>query len=123
MQTDNPDPLLTSYRRLVHQRNAHPALRTGTYQPLDSSCRGVYAPLRVSDQERLLTLINLGKYEANDCVLSLGGSTLSNSYRLTPLLGMPRIDALTFGDNGSLPEFTVGAVLDCSESWVAALKK
>ncbi|MDY6874012.1 MAG: alpha-amylase family glycosyl hydrolase, partial [Chloroflexota bacterium] len=56
LQNENPNTLLNHYRRLIHLRNAHPALRGGEYLPLSSSCRQVYAVLRLLEEDALLII-------------------------------------------------------------------
>ncbi len=55
--------LFNLYRRLIHLRNDHSALRTGEFFVLDSQDAGVVAFLRQSSQETILIVINTGKNE------------------------------------------------------------
>jgi glycosidase len=78
-QTDNPDSLLSHYRNLVHLRNAHPALRTGSFIPVSTGSRRLYAFLREHETETLLILINVWDQAVEDYSLSLTeGSLLPN---------------------------------------------
>lgn len=70
-QTDNPDSLLSHYRNLVHLRNAHPALRTGSFTTVDVNSRRIYAFLREHESETLLVVINVWDEPVADYSLSL----------------------------------------------------
>ena len=76
-QTDDPDSLLSHYRRLIHLRNANSALRRGDLTAVDSSQRGVYAFLRHDDAQALLVVINLDDEPATGFSLSLDETDLS----------------------------------------------
>lgn len=76
-QTDDPDSLLSHYRRLIHLRNANSALRLGDLTAVDSSQRGVYAFLRHDDEQILLVVINLDDEPATGFSLSLDETDLS----------------------------------------------
>jgi alpha-amylase len=58
-ERDDDGSLLSHYRKLIHLRNAHPALRTGAWIEVPCANRGVYACLRVDPEESLLVAINL----------------------------------------------------------------
>ena len=95
-QSEDPNSLLSLYRRLIHLRNEHAALRVGEYHFVEASHPAVYASLRVSQEETILILLNLGSETVSDYALTLEEGPLSGEYVLAPLL-----------DNG---QFTVPAV-------------
>ncbi len=70
-QTDDPESLLSHYRRLVQARNDHEALRVGDWSEVEVENRRVYASLRHSDDETLLVLINLSGARISDYALGL----------------------------------------------------
>jgi len=70
----DPDSLLNHYRRLIHLRQGHPALRMGVYAKVESSNPKVYAFLRQSRQEQVLVVINLSGQEIGEYGLDYGGS-------------------------------------------------
>ena len=76
-QSDDPASLLSHYRRLIHLRNAHSALRRGRLTAVESSQRGVYAFLRHDDEQTLLVVINLDDEPATGFELSLDETDLS----------------------------------------------
>ncbi len=83
----DPYSLLTFYRALIHLRSNHAALRVGDYHLVITNNRSVYAALRVSKEETVLVLMNLGSEPASDYKLRLSGSPLSGAYVAVPLLG------------------------------------
>ncbi|MCA9981486.1 MAG: alpha-glucosidase C-terminal domain-containing protein, partial [Anaerolineales bacterium] len=70
-QTDDPDSLLSHYRRLIQLRLAEEALRTGNWQLVESDDRGVYAFVRQTNEDTLLVVINLSKNLVDTYTLSL----------------------------------------------------
>jgi alpha-amylase len=58
-QTEDPNSLLSLYRRLIHLRNEHSALRTGETLMVDADTQRLYAVLRYDDQEAFLILVNV----------------------------------------------------------------
>jgi alpha-glucosidase len=57
-QQDDPDSLLSFYRRLIWIRRRSEALRFGSYRPVDSVPDEVFAYLREVEGERLLIALN-----------------------------------------------------------------
>ncbi len=77
VQTDDPDSLLSHYRRLIQARNAHAALRLGDWREVEVEDKRIYASLRHSAEETLLVLINLSGEPISDYSLSLDEGPLS----------------------------------------------
>ncbi len=57
-QSDDPDSLLTWYRRLIRLRAEKPALHAGDYRAIDEVPRGVYAYVRQFEDEKLAIALN-----------------------------------------------------------------
>ncbi|HEY7801159.1 MAG TPA: alpha-amylase family glycosyl hydrolase, partial [Dehalococcoidia bacterium] len=57
-QSEDPDSLLSLYRRLAWFRRDSGPLRFGDYAPVDGTPRGVFAYTRRHEGERLLTVLN-----------------------------------------------------------------
>jgi glycosidase len=93
-QEADPDSLLTLYRRLVYLRNQHAALRVGEYIPVQSDNPALFAFLRISEQERLLVIVNLGEARANRYELSLPAGVLADDWRVVPLIGADKARGL-----------------------------
>jgi glycosidase len=85
-QSADPGSLFSLYRTLIQLRNNHAALRVGDYYAIDTGNRAVFSGLRVSSEEILLVIINLGSKPVNDYALSLEEGPLSGEYILAPLL-------------------------------------
>lgn len=122
-QANREDSLLNWYRRLVHLRQANPALREGSYLPIESNCPTVYATLRVLGNDALLTLANLNKFSADNCTLSLDASPLKGSYNVEALWGTPQFSGITFADGGSFAGVLAAPTLQSAETLVVKLIK
>lgn len=85
-QNADPTSLLSHYRRLIHLHTDHPALAQGSFIPLETEVGSVAAYLRQADGEPILVVLNAGKAEAADVVLTLGNTLPAGEVTLTPLL-------------------------------------
>ncbi len=86
-QTSDPNSLLSFYRGLIRLRNEHAALRIGeTFVP-ETGNLSVTAVLRVTQDEVVLAVVNLGKDPVSDYGLALAESPLQGGYQAAPLLG------------------------------------
>lgn len=88
VQTERADPasLLNWYRRLIALRNAHPALRIGSFEPLETNKLGVYAFLRRYGDETFLGIYNFDSGPVIGYTLKLAGGKLSGPLTATDLL-------------------------------------
>jgi len=57
-QRDEPDAMLSFYRRLLTYRKQTPALHQGRYYPLDAGTSGCFAFLRQYNDQRCLIVLN-----------------------------------------------------------------
>jgi alpha-amylase len=84
--------LLSRYRRLVHLRGAHPALRTGDLDALGTTCGETYAYLRTArdaaSDDAVLVVANLSSNDLRDCSFTLEDGPLTPG-------GHDALDALT----------------------------
>ena len=110
-ESADPRSLLNHYRRLIHLRNDHVALRRGDLTPLQSSCRPVFGYLRHHERENLLVLLNFSAQEQSGCTLSAPASPLApGDYAVTKLLAeLGELDVLTIGAGGSLDSVALPA--------------
>jgi len=78
-QSGDPTSLLGLYRRLVHLRTGHAALRAGESEvlPPDPGAETLLAVLRRSEDETLLVLHNLGREALVDATVRWGGRALA----------------------------------------------
>lgn len=106
-QDSDPDSLLNLYRRLIRLHTSQPALAQGSFTTLDSSERAVGAFVRQYEDEAVLVVINFGREDVADAVLSAEASDLAaGSYALEPLLGDEPGAALAVNDGGSIADYT-----------------
>ena len=97
-QSADPGSLLNRYRALIGLRNAHPALRSLSFTPVESPHRGVYAYLR---QGNILVVANLDALPAADYALQwTDGALAPGTYRATSLLAAAETAPLTVGPGG-----------------------
>jgi len=87
--SQDPDSLLSLYRRLISLRNAHEALRVGEYLAVEADVESLYAFLRHSDEETLLVLANLGHEPVAEYSLSLDEGPLKEGSAVELLSSTP----------------------------------
>jgi alpha-amylase len=104
-QTEDPASMLSYYRALVHLRNNHAALRVGEYILINTNHDSVLAFLRVSQEETILVVINLGEEAVNEYSLSLNRGSLAGNYQGTILLGDGDVTNLTATDSGGFTDY------------------
>jgi alpha-amylase len=120
-QTDDPDSLLSHYRRLIHARNQHEALRVGDWQEVQVQDEHVYAFLRHSDEETLLVLINLGGDPISEYSLGLESSPLSEGRASEVLTGAP-VNPPTINANGGFDAYVPVAELAAYGTYIVQLR-
>ncbi len=87
-ETGVPTSILEHYRTLILLRNEHAALRVGDANTVNSTELGIYAILRVSQQEAVLVIINLTDAPVTDFPLTLESSNMAaGTYLALPLTG------------------------------------
>jgi len=88
VQTETADPasLLNWYRKLIALRNAHPALRIGSFEPLETNKLGVYAFLRRAGDEIFLGIYNFDSGPVTGYMLKLASGKLVGPLTATDVL-------------------------------------
>jgi len=104
-QSADSNSLLSLYRRLIHIRNNHAALRVGGYYAIDTNNQAVFANLRVSREEAILVLTNLGSKLISDYTLNLETSPLAGDYILAPLLDIGSFISPTVQADGGFENY------------------
>ncbi|MCX7707510.1 MAG: alpha-amylase family glycosyl hydrolase [Anaerolineae bacterium] len=108
-QDADPDSLLSHYRRLIHLRNAHPAVRRGRLIPVASSCDSTVAFLRQApageaggpDGQTALVVLNFARKEVKGCTFSYSGDALpAGTYQIRDLLSGSATAPLAVTANG-----------------------
>ena len=105
-QNADKTSLLSAYRDLIHLRNEHYALRTGTYVQVKSGNNKLFAMLRVAEKESVLVLVNLGKEAIAQPALDWSESGMNGKYRSRVLMGSGKVNALTVGEQGEVSGYT-----------------
>jgi alpha-amylase len=100
-ETADLNSILSHYQDLIHLRNEHAALRVGSMNLLSTNNSGLFADLRISQNEAVLVLINLSKSPISTYKLSISSSTLAaGAYLALPMLGTGPFANLTVAANG-----------------------
>jgi len=126
-QEDDPASLLNHYRALVHLRNRNPALRTGSYLPLDTlsqtgtGCQNLYAVLREEGDQAFILLANVGDNPAENCTLALQESPLSGQYQVDVIFGDASFSNLTFDENGAITDYALPEELAPNQQFILKL--
>jgi glycosidase len=121
LQDADLDSLLNHYRSLIHLRNQYSALQTGAYLPFISSCRQVYANLRITEDQALLVIANISRQELEACKLSIEVSPLSGVYDLELLFGEGNFEPITFQASGALLDYQLPNPLAPYKSYIFKL--
>jgi hypothetical protein len=115
---------LSLYRSLIQLRNQHAALRIGDFHAVTSTAPSVFSILRISKNEAVLVIINLGKDSANDIELSLASSALSAGvYRVVPMLGAGPVADLTINAPGGFDGYVPSPALPPYSGLILQLQK
>lgn len=91
VQREDPESLFNTYRRLVHLRNNQPALRTGSWTPVQSSANSLFSFLREKEDDRILVIANTGTQSISGSELIIPGAPIDS--------GTFTVDELFSGDS------------------------
>jgi len=119
LASQDPDSLLNWYRGLIHLRNQNPELQKGAYYPLISSCRRVYAVIRLLDGEAILTIANPGVQDAENCTISTESIPLEGDLTVKSLWGGLPFEELRF--DGKLDETLIAPLLKGGDTFILKL--
>src|SRR5690606_7478419 len=87
-ETGDPASLLSHYRALIQARSQHAALRAGDLAILTTGNPALYGILRVSRDEAVLVLVNLGAAAIKDYNLNVEESSLAEGrYQPAAIMG------------------------------------
>ena len=104
-ESSDPNSLLNYYRRLIHARADHAALRTGDFVMVDSGAREVYSFLRYDDTEAILVVINMSNAPVSAYSLTLAEGPLAGVTSVTSLLDTRELTAPTINANGGFDAY------------------
>ncbi len=120
-QEGDPASILNHYRALIALRNAHSAIRTGSYLPVTTGSDRVYAFMRQNEEETILVVINLGDEPASDVTLDLEESTLTSVTNATLLYGEGEVATPTLNADGGFTGYIPLAELAPTGSYIIQL--
>jgi len=122
-QSEDPDSLLSHYRRLIRLRLEFPTLRIGDWVPLDASEPRVYAFLRHSKDADLMVVLNLAEESLPGVGLSLERSPVpAASYQPRELLAQVEIAPLQVSSEGGFEHYVPLDVLDPVSGYVVLIR-
>jgi alpha-amylase len=112
-QEDNdPSSLLNLTRRLIHLRDSHPALSSGTIVPLETNQPAVTAYLRRSGTHAALVVANLGNTPLDRVTLAAAAGALpAGQWTLHDLLGATHGAPWRIERNGAVSGYVPVATL------------
>ncbi len=119
---EDPESLLSHYRRLIALRNEHEALRIGEHMKINSSTSAVYPFVRQSDEETLIVLINLTEEAISGYELELDAGSIELSDAPTELLHGVTAAAPTLDEAGSFAGYTPIETLEPYTTYVIQLR-
>ena len=117
---NNPNSLLSHYKKLIHIRNAHAPLRKGYLLNLESSNDNLLSFARIYEEEAILVVSNMTNSTAT-VDLSLALSSLpAGSYQVTELINNTAIGSIGLNSSGGF-EGLVLPNIGPRTTWIIAL--
>jgi alpha-amylase len=101
-ESSDPDSLLSFYQNFIELRKQHPALQDGSWVLVDSNDTGVFAALRIDQQEAILVVANLTRSPITDYSLNFQSADLKDrTYKLAALSGPDTSSAIKIASSSS----------------------
>ncbi|MCR9288206.1 MAG: alpha-amylase family glycosyl hydrolase [Bacteroidetes bacterium] len=118
---NNPNSLLHHYRKLIHIRNDHEALRKGYILEVYNNSN-ILSYARIAEEEAIIVMSNFGA-STNNSSISLPISSLpSGNYYVTELYNSQSLGTVTINDNGGFSNWqATGQTLGNRETWILLL--
>jgi alpha-amylase len=110
-QENDTDSLFNHYRTMIHLRNHHPSLQTGTFEMVDTTSNAIYSFIRQNSEETLLVLINLSDETVSDYELNLESGSLSEITAASLLLSEGEVTLPAVNAEGGFDEYVPVAEL------------
>ena len=121
-QDADPASLLNLYRRLIHLRDAHPALGWGDFAPLETGSDAALAYLRRVEGQAVLVVANLSDRPLSGLTLSSAGAVLpAGRHAATPLLGGGSAGTVQIRRDGRIAGWNAVPALEPFETRVVAI--
>jgi glycosidase len=103
LESQSSGSIFSHYRTLIQIRNEHAALRVGDLTVLTMTDEAIFSFVRVSANEAVLVLVNLGDQPVENVWLTKSESSLSEGvYALVPILGEGDFAPITVNQQGGL---------------------
>ncbi len=95
--------ILSHYQNMIRIRNEHAALRVGEMDVLTTTDEAVFSIMRVSEDEAVLVLVNLGDQTADDVWIAIDESQLpAGQYSPVPIHGEKTLPPIEVKTNGAV---------------------
>jgi glycosidase len=105
-QENDPESLFNHYRTMIHLRNDHPSLQTGSFEMVETTSNALYSFVRQTSEETLLVLINLSDESVSDYQLNLESGSLGEITAASLLLTEGDVNIPTVNTDGGFDEYT-----------------
>jgi glycosidase len=103
LEAQDPNAILSYYQALIRIRNQHAALRIGELDVLTTTNEAVYSFLRVSEDEAVLVIINVGDQPIEEVWLTKSESHLAGgTYFPVPIFGEGDFEPIEINQSGGL---------------------
>ena len=90
----DPNSFLNLYKKLIALRKAEVSLRRGAYKSINTNNNGVYAYMRTSGSDVIVTVLNMTGSEQKNVALSVSGTPIpGGNYQLGNLLNASQVAA------------------------------
>jgi len=123
-ELDDEDSILAHYQKLILIRNEHAALRVGGLDVLTTTDEAVYSILRVSEDESVLVMINIGDQPISDIWISKSQSSLpEGQYYPVPILGEGEFSSIDINEQGGMFYLVDGLEMQPYETMIFQLQK
>ncbi|GAA4299855.1 alpha-amylase family glycosyl hydrolase [Nibribacter koreensis] len=121
----DPGSLLNHYKKLIHIRNAQPALRKGYHTELTTGNTSIFSYGRVYEQEAVIMVSNFGSDAISGPSVSLPVSTLSaGTYKVTELYTGTVMGTVTLNAQGAFSNWSPSASsLGANQTWIVLVSK
>jgi glycosidase len=124
LESPSSDSILSHYRTLIQIRNQHAALRVGDFTILTATDETIYSFIRVSANEAVLVLINLGDQPVENVWLTKSDSSLGEgTYAMVPILGEGDFAPLEINQQGGLFQLISTAIIPPYATLIFQLQK
>ena len=124
LESPSSDSILSHYRTLIQIRNQHAALRVGDLNILTTTDEAIYSFIRVSADEAVLVIINLGDQPVENVWLTKSETSLEEGiYAMVPILGEGDFAPLEINQQGGLFQLISAPTIPPYATFIFQLQK